>query len=85
MPEYVERKWLLNEAEKQFKNYKPRSIPNGEEKWIAQKFVIESAPAANVAPVEAGTWMLNDNKSATVCSVCKISPFKDLDADIGSA
>jgi hypothetical protein len=84
MPEYIEREWLLAEADKVFKSYKPSKIPKGEAAWIAKKFLVEKAPSVAVAPVKVGSWEFND-KYATVCSVCKTSPYKGLDADIWSA
>ena len=84
MSEYVEREWLLTEADKVFKDYKPSKIPKGEAAWIAKKFLIEAAPVVNLDTVKTGSWILND-RYATVCSVCKTSPYKDLDADVWSA
>lgn len=71
MAEYVEKEWLLNEAEKQFKSYKPRSIPKGEALWIAQKFVIEKAPVANIAPVLEAKWMLEKESNLLICLNCE--------------
>lgn len=70
MPEYVEKEWLLDKAEEQFKSYKPRSIPKGEALWIAKKFVIEAAPVASVTPIIESKWM-SEGDDWLICLNCE--------------
>ena len=39
---------------------------------------------ASDIPVAVGSWVFNE-KNKTVCSVCKVSPYEGLDADVWSA
>ena len=82
MAEYIEREKIREEYEKLTRSY-VRNDP-----YIADwRFdeMIESLPAADVAPVRHGRWVSVPHKLAMVCSVCnRDEPYKfaDIDADV---
>ena len=77
MTEYIEREKIREEYEKLTRSY-VRNDP-----YIADwRFdeMIESLPAADVAPVRHGRWIDGD----PYCPICRKDKFRGLDADVWS-
>ena len=77
MPEYIAREALLERVHDVIFSYKPPRIPKGEAEHIIKMFLIEAAPAADVARVVHGRWILlgkNEHDYETSveekCSLC---------------
>ena len=75
MAEYIEREKIREEYEKLTRSYV------NDDPYIADwRFdeMIESLPAADVAPVRHGRWSNGD----PYCPVCRKDKFRGLDADV---
>ena len=77
MAEYIEREKIREEYEKLTRSY-VRNDP-----YIADwRFdeMVESLPAADIAPVRHGRWIDGD----PYCPICRKDKFRGLDADVWS-
>lgn len=64
MAKYIDRDWLIDMISE-----RNRNTCNGKMSCIQMKRMVESIPAADVAPVRHGRWIYHDDGVIT-CSEC---------------